>query len=156
MPYVFSLLNVLSGDLYFCTVVYWQTTKPFLVSCGSVTTYFAKHRDYLTGEGGGGERGAGGYLCVHIMWLHVFLLFLVGCDHWVWHSVEIFSLPSWEGKLYISILQSLSALEGSNILGPLGLFVCGMDVPLSYSHTGRYVVLSATLSFKNVLVIITV
>ena len=31
-----------------------------------------------------------------------------------------------------------------------------MDVPLSYSHTGRYVVLSASLSFKNVLVIITV
>ena len=34
--------------------------------------------------------------------------------------------------------------------------MCGLDVPLSYSHTGRYVVLSAPLSFKNVLVIIAV
>ena len=28
--------------------------------------------------------------------------------------------------------------------GPLGLFMCGMDVPLSYSHAKRYVVLSAS------------
>ena len=30
--------------------------------------------------------------------------------------------------------------------GSLGLFMYGMDVLLSYSHTGRYAVLSASLS----------
>ena len=40
-------------------------------------------------------------------------------------------------------------LQERPFLGPLDLFVCGMDVPLSYSHIGRYVVLSVSLSFKN-------
>ena len=44
----------------------------------------------------------------------------------------------------------------NGLWGPLGLFVCGRVVPLSYSHTGRCVVLSAASSLRNVLVIILV
>ena len=38
--------------------------------------------------------------------------------------------------------------ESVTFLGPFDLLLCGIDVPLSYSHTGRYIILSASLSFK--------
>ena len=97
--------------LCFCTVLYWQTTEPFLASCGSATTFLPSIVIISLG-GEEASRSVAVYLCVHIMWLHVFLLSIRGgAKEGLWtlivalpRDLFISFFETWECELYISIL----------------------------------------------------